>query len=59
MMPMQFEHEEKMQLVDLLNSNVYIGGKQQYLNNAIGIYCRSIFDSLNDNDVSLIQFYEL
>ena len=55
----QFEHEEKMEIVDLLNSSVIIGGKQQYLNNAIGIYCRSVFEALNDNDVSLIQFYEL
>lgn len=55
----KFEHEEKMEMVDLLNSFVVIGGKQQFLNNAIGIYCRSIFDAINDNDMSLIQFYEL
>lgn len=27
------------------------------LNNAIGIYCRSVFDAINENDVSLIRFY--
>lgn len=55
----KFEHEEKIVLVDILNSLVYIDGKQQYLNNAIGIYCRSVFDALNENDVSLIRFYGL
>ena len=45
-----------MKLVDLLNSEVYIDGKKQYLNNAIAIYCRSVFDAINDNDVSLIKF---
>ena len=59
MKPEKFEHEEKMHLVDLLNDLVTIDGKQQYVNNAIGIYCRSIFDAINDNDVSLIRFYEL
>ena len=56
-----FEHEEKMSIINLLNSYVTIDGKTQYLNNAIGIYCRSIFDALNENDVALIRFchYEL
>jgi CRISP-associated protein Cas1 len=56
MQPTKLEHEEKMKLVDLLNSEVYIDGKKQYLNNAIAIYCRSVFDAINDNDVSLIKF---
>ena len=29
------------------------------INNAIKIYCKSIFDALNENDVSLIKFYEV
>lgn len=52
-----FEHEEKLQLVDLLNQEVLIDGKKQYVNNAIKIYCKSVFDALNDNDISLIRFY--
>lgn len=35
----QFEHEEKMQLVNVLNQEVQIDGKIQYVNNAIKIYC--------------------
>lgn len=41
-----FEHSEKMQLVDILNQEVLIDGKNQYVNNAIKIYCKSVFDFL-------------
>ena len=43
----QFEHEEKMWLVDILNQEVQIDGKIQYVSNAIKIYCKSVFDALN------------
>lgn len=56
--PQKFEHEEKIQIVNLLNEDVIIDGKVQYLNNAIKIYCRSIFDALNEKDISLIKFYK-
>lgn len=32
-------------------------GKENYVVNAIKIYCKSVFDAINDNDVSLIRFY--
>lgn len=57
MNPEKFEHEEKMELVNLLNNEVQIDGKIQYVNNAIKIYCKSVFDALNENDSSLIRFY--
>lgn len=57
MKPEKFEHEEKMQMVDILNQEVMIDGKKNYLNNAIKIYCRSVFDAVNEQDVSLIRFY--
>lgn len=52
-----FANDEKLQLIDILNEYVYIEGKLQYLNNAIGIYCRSVFEALNERDSSLIKFY--
>lgn len=55
----KFDRDEKHLLVDLLNSTVMINNTQQYLGNAIKLYCRSIFDALNDNDVSHILFYSL
>lgn len=54
---LQFEHEEKMQLVDILNQEIQIDGKTQYINNAIKIYCKSVFDALEEDDSSLIRFY--
>lgn len=56
---LEFEHEQKMQLVNLLNREVRIDGKIQYVNNAIKIYCRSIFDALNEDDSALVRFYKI
>lgn len=53
----EFGHKEKMQLVNILNHEIQMDGKVQYVNNAIKIYCKSIFDALNENDSSLIRFY--
>ena len=55
----EFESEEKMELVNLLNQEVCINGRHEYVVNAIKVYTRSIFDALEENDVSLIRFYEL
>lgn len=54
---LQFEHEEKMQLVNILKQEIQIDGKTQYVNNAIKIYCKSVFDALEEDDSSLIRFY--
>ena len=54
---LQFEHEEKMQLVNILNHEILIDGKTQYVNNAIKIYCKSVFDALEEDDSLLIRFY--
>lgn len=55
----QFEHEEKMQLVNILNQEVRIDSRIQYVNNAIKIYCKSVFDALNEDDSALIRFYDI
>ena len=55
----QLEHEEKMEMVNVLNGEVQIDGKMQYVNNAIKIYCKSVFDALNEDDSSLIRFYRI
>ena len=56
--PEKFDTEEKMDFVYMLEDEVMIDGKRQYISNAIKIYCRSIFDALNENDASLIKFYK-
>lgn len=54
-----FEKDEKMELVNILNQTVHINDRTEYVNNAVKIYCKSIFDALNDKDVALIKFYWL
>lgn len=54
----EFEHKEKMEVISVLNNEVIIDDKRHNVNNAMKIYCRSIFDALNEKDVSLIKFYE-
>ena len=55
----EFTSDEKHTLVNILNETVTIGQTRQTVLNAIKFYCRSIFDALNEGDLSLIQFYSL
>ncbi len=57
--PERFETEEKHHLLQVLNMEIILNKRHEVVLNAIKIYTRSIFDALNDNDVSLIKFYEL
>jgi len=57
MSPVDIGPEEKMRLVDLLNKKVIINNKENYLINAIRIYCNSIFDAINNLDINLLRFY--
>lgn len=52
-----FEHDDKMDLVKLLDDEVRINNRTEYVSNAIKVYTKSVFDALNDQDVSLIRFY--
>lgn len=52
-----FEKQEKMKLVDVLNQTVRINERSEYVNNAVKIYCKSVFDALNDKDVAMMKFY--
>lgn len=58
MMPGKFEHEEKMRILEILQEEVIIAGRHENVSNAIAIYCKSVFDAINDEDVSLIKFYK-
>lgn len=53
----EFEHEQKMKLVDILNQEVIMEGKHYIVNNAIKRYVKSVFNALNDSDISLLSFY--
>lgn len=51
--------EEKHNIVNILNDTVIINQTRQTVLNAIKCYCRSVFDALNDGDLSLIHFYSI
>ena len=56
-----FDKEQKFELIDILNNYVRIDNKSTRINQALDIYTRSVFDALNNRDVSLLRFpsYEL
>lgn len=49
----------KLELVDLLNEKVSINNKIYYFQDALSIYCKSVLDSIEAQDVSLIRFITL
>lgn len=55
---LEFGSKEKMELVDILNHTVVIDGRCEYVSKAIRIYSKSVFDALNDCDLSIIRFYQ-
>ena len=57
MNPQKFEHEEKVEILKFFQREIKIAGRKENINNAIKIYCRSVFDALNENDTAHIKFY--
>lgn len=56
--PQKFEREEKLEILRVLQKEVVIANRREVVNNAIKIYCKSVFDALNEKDPSLIKFYK-
>lgn len=54
-----FGSEEKHDIVSMLNDQVEIDCNKHTVLNAVKIYCRSVFDALNDGDASEIKFYRI
>lgn len=57
MNPKIFAADEKRELLSLLNDEVLIDWKKATVLNAIKIYCHSIFDALDQDDLSCIRMY--
>ncbi len=55
----EFTTEEKHLMLRILQEEVGINNSKQYFSNAVKIYVKSVFDALNEKDVSLILFYTL
>lgn len=58
MEPECFETEEKRDILQMVNREVSIAGRREVLDNAVKIYCKSIFDVLEGNADAVIRFYE-
>ena len=56
-MPEKFDKEEKKLILELLSDEFVIDGKKQTLLNAIKIYVKSVIVAIEDNDISVIKFY--
>ena len=52
-----FDKNEKHEMLEILQQEVVVSGKWEYLLNAIKIYVRSVFDAINEKDISLIKYY--
>lgn len=49
----------KVEILRFLETKVTIDGKKQTVDNAISIYCKSVFDALETGDMEQIKFYEM
>lgn len=49
----------RVQVLEVFNNQVKIKGKKLFLENAISVYCKSLFDCLRDKGEGDISFYEL
>ena len=56
-----FDTERKHELINFLNRRIMIDGREQYVANALNIYVKSVFDSMEANDPLIIKYpqYEL
>jgi CRISPR/Cas system-associated endonuclease Cas1 len=57
--PEKFEIEEKHSMLEMVEEEVVIDNRKEFLGNAVKIYIRSVLDAINDRDVSKISFFEL
>ena len=55
----KFESDEKHDILGLFSQRVEIEKTSQTLLNAIRIYTKSVFDAIDDKDVSKIKFARL
>lgn len=55
----KLDREARLALLEVLNETVTINGLKQTVTNAIRIYVKAVFDALNENDLSRLEFYQV
>lgn len=55
----EFTTKEKHEMIEILHETVLIGETAQTVLNAIKIYTRSVFDAINERDISYLRFAKL
>ena len=55
--PKKFDQEEKTKILELINEQVYIGKQHRYLEGAVGVYCKSVFEAMEHHNPNLIKPY--
>ena len=50
-----FMAEDKRRILDMLNETVNINARVENLQNAIKIYCKSVFDAVENKDIFTIS----
>lgn len=53
-----FDKDEKLQMIGILNDNVRINSRQETVVNAVKIYCKSVFEAVENRDTSELRFYQ-
>jgi CRISPR-associated endonuclease Cas1 subtype II len=58
LMPEKFEIDEKHEMIKVLNKEVTINGRAEVLQNAVKIYSKSVFETLDDKGPGSLRFFE-
>ena len=54
----ELDSKAKLRILEAMNDTIDIDGQNMYFNNALKVYCKSVFDALNNNDVLEIKFWK-
>ena len=54
----ELDSKAKLRIIEAMNDTIDIDGQNMCFNNALKIYCKSVFDALNNSDVLEIKFWK-
>ncbi len=54
----ELDSKAKLRIIEAMNDTIDIDGQNMYFNNALKIYCKSVFDALNNSNVLEIKFWK-